>query len=369
MSVPFLNLPLQYQNLKSEIDSAIQSVIDKGAFAGGPFVEKFENSFAQFCGAKHCIGVSSGTSALTLLLQAHSIGPGDEVIIPVNTFIATAESVSILGATPVFCDCEESSALIDTSKIEEKITGKTKAIIPVHLYGQPADMDEITEIAKKHNLLVIEDACQAHGARYLPSPSEGESQGDGHAAYSFYPGKNLGAFGEAGGVTTNSDDIAQRIRMLRDHGQSKKYYHDKIGWNERMDGIQGAVLDIKLQHLKEWNENRYKNAQLYREKLEGIGDIRFFEEKPGRTHVYHLFVIRTLHRDELQEHLKQNDIHSGIHYPIPLHLQKAYEHLGHQKGDFPVAEAIADQILSLPMFPEMTEEQVEKVCGTIASFF
>lgn len=395
MPVPFLDIPGQYKTMKNEIDATIQSVIDKGTFAGGPFVEQFEQEFAAFCGVKHGIAVNSGTAALTLLLQAHDIGTSrchpersrrtesakepDEVILPVNTFIATAEAVSILGALPVFVDCEESSALIDVSKIEEKISKKTKAIIPVHLYGQPADMQEILEIGKKNNLLVFEDACQAHGATYAyqPSPQSSPLKGRGSicgslangAAFSFYPGKNLGAFGEAGAITTNDDAVAHTTRMLRDHGQSSKYHHDMIGWNERMDGIQGAVLSIKLKYLTQWNEKRRSVAHAYHQQLQEIGDIDFMEEKPQRTHAYHLLVIKTSKRDPLQKYLHANGIQTGIHYPVPLHLTKAYENLGYKKGDFPVAEKLAQEILSLPIFPEMTKEQVEEVCTAIKKFF
>jgi len=366
MPVPFLDLPGQYQNLKQEIDAALQSVISRGAFAGGPFVEEFEKKFADFCGVQHCIGLHSGTAALTLLLQAYDIGPRDEVIVPVNTFIATAEAVSILGASPIFVDCEESSGLIDVSKIEAKVSQKTKAIIPVHLYGQPADMEEILNIAKRHNLLVFEDACQAHGALYKSKSMGSLTHG---AAFSFYPGKNLGAFGEAGAVTTNDPTIAHTICMLREHGQSSKYHHDLVGWNERMDGIQGAVLLVKLTHLKAWNEKRRSIAARYKKELLGVGDIRFITEKPDRTPIYHLLVLRTAKRDALQEYLKKHDIQTGIHYPVPLHLTKAYAHLSYKKGDFPIAEHLTQEILSLPMFPEMKEEQIEEVCTAIKNFF
>jgi dTDP-4-amino-4,6-dideoxygalactose transaminase len=366
MSVPFVDLKAQYQSLKKEIDPVMLDVVANTQFILGPAVKKFEEDFAFYCEARHSIGLNSGTAALTLLLQAHHIGPGDECIVPANTFFATAEGVSSIGATPVFVDCEAESALIDRLKIEAVITKKTKAILPVHLYGQPADMDEIHAIAQKHHLHVIEDACQAHGATY--KGKKAGSLADG-AAFSFYPGKNLGAYGDAGGVTTNDEGIAKTIRMLRDHGSDVKYHHELVGWNERMDGIQGAVLDIKLKYLDNWNKSRYEHAQSYQEALNGIGDIRFIEEKKDRTQIYHLFVIRTSKRDALQRHLNDAGIQSGIHYPIPLHLQKAYTSLGHKKGDFPNAEKLCDEILSLPMFPELTESLIDEVVSSVKTFF
>lgn len=366
MAVPFLNLSAQYALLKPQMDEAIQHVLDTNAFALGPAVEKFEKEFAAFCGTKHCIGVGSGTAALSLLLQGHGIGPGDDVITVANSFFASAEAISLIGATPALVDCEETYGHIDVRKIEAAITPRTRAIIPVHLYGQPADMPAILSIAKAHKLLVIEDACQAHGAS-LNGDMTG-SLADG-AAFSFYPGKNLGAYGEGGAVTVNDDTVASKIRALRDHGMTEKYVHALIGWNERLDGIQGAVLGVKLPHLRAWNDARHRNAQSYRKKLEGIGDIRFFGERPGSTHNYHLFVIRTGRRDALQAHLKEKNIGTGIHYPIPIHLQKAYDNRGWKAGDFPVAEKLATEILSLPMFPELTEAQIDEVCGEIGAFF
>lgn len=361
MSVPFLDLKAQYRSIKKEIDPAIQAVIDTCAFASGPAVEKFEKNFAKYCSAKHCIGVGNGTSALELILRAYDIGEGDEVITVTNSFFASAEAISLANATPVLVDCKEDDALIDTTNIEAAITKKTKAIIPVHLYGQCADMDEIMTIAKKHNLIVIEDACQAHGAQY-----KGKKAGSmGHAAaFSFYPGKNLGAFGEAGAVTTNDDDVNATIRMLRDHGMQEKYKHKIVGKNERMDGIQGAVLDIKLQHLDTWNDARRKNAALYRELLKDNPNVTLFTAYEDRSSNYHLFVIRVKNRDEVQAKLKERGIATGIHYPIPIHLQEAYEGKW-KKGDFPVAEKIAGGLLSLPMFAELTEEMVMEVCKAL----
>ncbi len=366
MPVPFLDLRAQYENLKGEIDTAIQRIIERSAFASGPAVESFEHAFAAYCGAEHCVGLNSGTAALTLLLKAYGIGPGDEVITVANTFFATVEAILHVGATPVLVDCEESTALIDPQKIEAAITKKTRAVIPVHLYGQCADMDAIHAIAKKKNLIVIEDACQAHGARY-----RGKRAGSlGHsAALSFYPAKNLGAFGEAGAVVTSDSNIANTVRMLRDHGQSQKYHHALAGWNERMDGIQGAVLNVKLKYLDEWNVKRREHAKKYREQLEGCGDVRFFETREDAEHIYHLFVVRTPRRDALQKHLKSKGIDTGIHYPIPIHLLEAMRGFGWKRGSFPVAEKLAQEILSLPMYPELTEEQIGEVSLAIGDFF
>ncbi|MSR67224.1 DegT/DnrJ/EryC1/StrS family aminotransferase [Candidatus Peribacteria bacterium] len=359
--VPFLDLKAQYGSIKSEIDPAMQAVVDSCAFAGGPFVEKFEKSFAAYCGTLHCIGVGNGTSALELILRAYGIGQGDDVITVANSFFASAEAISLSGATPVLVDCTEDDALIDVTRIEQAITKNTKAIIPVHLYGQCADMDTVLSIAKKHDLLVIEDACQAHGALY-----KGKKAGCmGEAgAFSFYPGKNLGAYGEGGAVTTNNDSIDKKIRMLRDHGMQEKYKHAIVGKNERMDGIQGAVLSVKLPHLDAWNDARRKNAALYRTLLKNNANIRLFTAHDDRSSNYHLFVIRVENRDVAQDKLKQKGIATGIHYPIPIHLQEAYAGIW-KKGDFPVAEKMAGELLSLPMFPELTEEMIQEVCKAL----
>lgn len=363
MSVPFLDLPAQYRSLKAEIDPAIQRVLESAQYASGPAVEAFEKDFAAFCGTQHCIGLNSGTAALILLLQAHDIGRGDEVITVANTFFATVEAILHVGARPVLVDVDEKTALMNPELLERAITPKTKAIIPVHLYGQTADMAVVNAVAKKHGLLVFEDACQAHGAREGDRMAGNLANG---AAFSFYPGKNLGAYGEAGAVTTNDQEIAKTIRMLRDHGQPKKYHHDLVGWNERMDGIQGAVLCVKLKHLAAWNDRRRALAAHYRKYLAQSAHI--IEERPNGMSVYHLFVIRSPHRDALQKHLNDRGIQTGIHYPIPLHLLPAMKDFGWKRGDFPVAEKLADDILSLPMFPEMTEAQAEEVCGAITGF-
>lgn len=363
MSVPFLDLPAQYRSLKSDIDPAMQRVLDTATYALGPAVAEFEQDFARYCSVEHCIAVNSGTAALALLLQAHGIGRGDEVITVANTFFATVEAIFHVGATPVLVDIDEATALMDAAKLEAAITPQTKAIIPVHLYGQTADMEAINAIAKRHNLLVFEDACQAHGS--LENGKRAGSLADG-AAFSFYPGKNLGAYGEAGAVTTQDAAIAKTIRMLRDHGMPQKYIHELIGWNERMDGLQGAVLGVKLPHLDAWNSSRRDNAALYRKLLPA--SIHTITQRSGSLSNYHLFVIRTEKRDSLQEHLKTHGIQTGIHYPIPVHLQPAMQDSGWKEGDFPVAEKLAKEILSLPMFPELTEEQIGGVCEAIEIF-
>lgn len=362
MHVPFLDLQAQYRPLKDDMRVAIDAVLDQSAYVLGPAVERFEKDFATYCGVSHCIGVNSGTAALALLMQAHGIGPGDEVITVANTFFATAEAIAEIGATPVLVDCEESTALIDATLIEAAITPRTKAIIPVHLYGQCADMDAIQAIATKHSLLVFEDACQAHGATY--KGRRAGSLADG-AAFSFYPGKNLGAYGEGGAVTVNDPGIAERIRMLREHGSKKKYHHDLIGWNERMDGIQGAVLGVKLPHLDSWNARRTEHANAYRARLNG--NVTCITQRDDGASSWHLFVIRTADREALQKHLTECGIQSLIHYPVPLHLQPAFGHRW-KKGDFPVAEKITEEILSLPLFPELTDAQREAVCDAVLEF-
>ncbi len=358
MTVPFLDLKAQYMTIKKEVDSAMQSVIDTCAFAGGPAVEAFEKSFAMYCGTKHCVAVANGTSALELIFRAYGIGNNDEVITVTNSFFASAEAISLAGATPVLVDCRLDDALIDATKIEEKITKRTRAILPVHLYGQCADMDAIIAIAKKHNLLVIEDACQAHGSMYKKKMAG--SMGDA-AAFSFYPGKNLGAYGEGGAVTTNNDEIAKKIRILRDHGMPRKYVHAVVGRNERMDGIQGAVLSTKLKYLNQWNERRQSHAALYRKLLADNKNITLFTAHEDRSSNYHLFVIRVKNRDQVMEKLKEHGISTGIHYPIPIHVQEAYGNRWKQ-GDFPVAERMSGELLSLPMYAEMTEAMVREVC-------
>ena len=365
MKVPFLDLKAQYDSIRDEIENAIQQVLDNTAFAGGPFVAKFEEEFASFCQCKFAVGVSSGTSALWLVLSSLGIGQGDEVITTPNTFIATAEAISFCGATPVFVDIDEHTYTLNPELLERSITPKTKAIIPVHLYGQTADMDPLMEAARAHGLFVVEDACQAHGAEY--KGRRAGSIGDA-GCFSFYPGKNLGAYGEAGAVVTNNAELAERIRMLRDHGQSKKYYHSIIGWNARMDGIQGAVLSVKLKHLTIWNEARRKNAQLYNNLLADTPYVVTPIEADYAKHIYHIYAIRIQDRDTFITKLAERDIYCGIHYPIPIHLQDAYKFLDNRAGSFPIAEKCAEQLVSLPMFPELIQEQVERVCREIKRF-
>lgn len=375
MKVPFVDLRLQYESIKDEISAAIQQVLESSAFSGGPFVEKFEKEFAEFCQCQHAIGVGSGTEALWLSLLALGIGVGDEVITVPNTFIATAEAISFCGATPVFVDIDEHTYTMDPQKLDDFLKFRNsqsargnpiRAVIPVHLFGQMADMDPIMEIARRHGLFVVEDACQAHGAEYRGRKAG--SIGD-TGSFSFYPGKNLGAYGEAGAVVTNNAALAEKIWMLRDHGQPKKYYHDVIGWNARMDGIQAAVLSVKLKHLPGWNELRTKSARVYSELLSGINGLITRSVANYGTHVYHIYAIRTRNRDELISTLAAKDIHCGIHYPTPIHLQEAYDFLGLPKGTFPIAEKSAAELVSLPMFPELTREQIEYITREIRAFF
>lgn len=362
MEVPYLDLKAQYLAYREEFDSAIQKVIDKTAFAGGPFVQKFEEEFATYCQTKHSIGVSSGTSALWIALLAMGVGPGDEVITTPNTFIATAEAISFAGATPVFVDIDEQTYNIDPARIEAAITPKTKVIIPVHLFGQMADMAPIMAIARKHNLMVIEDASQAHGAYY-----NGRRAGSiaDVGCFSFYPGKNLGAFGEAGGIVTNNSELAAKMRMIRDHGQSKKYYHRIIGWNGRMDGIQGAVLSVKLKYIDQWNELRRQHAHQYDNLLMTLSNVITPFVASYGTPVYHIYPVRVANRDEVLSTLGKHGVRCGIHYPVPLHLQEAYVDLGHKKGDFPISEQCASEYLSLPMFPELTPSQILHVATSL----
>ena len=356
--VPFLDLKAQHDPIRVELDRAIRNVIDSGAFAGGPFVEKFETNFARYCGCKHAIGVGNGTDALWLSLLALGIGAGDEVITAPNTFMATAEAISYSGARPVFVDVDDSTYTMDPAGLEAALSPRTKAVIPVHLFGQMADMDPILGFARRHNLFVIEDAAQAHGAKY-------KGQGAGTlgdvGCFSFYPGKNLGAFGEAGAVITNDDRLQETIRSLRDHGQVRKYHHRFIGWNCRMDGIQAAVLSVKLQHLERGNTLRRRHALEYNEALDRVEELVRPFAAPYAEHVYHVYAIRVRDRDEAMWRLQQKGIQCGVHYPVPIHLQKAYRNLGYETGRFPVSERTALEFISLPMFPELTSAQIGMV--------
>lgn len=363
MTIPFVDLKANYQSIKTEINEAIQRVLDNTAFILGKEVKDFEEAFAEYVGAKHCIAVNSGTAAIQVAVQSCGIGMG-EVIIPANTFFATAEGISTAFATPVFVDCDSVSYNIDVSKIEAAITENTRAIMPVHLYGQSADLDPIFEIAKKHNLLVIEDAAQAHGSLY-----KNKRVGAFGVAgcFSFYPGKNLGAYGEGGAIVTNDDEVAHRARLLRDHGSQKKYHHEIIGYNFRMEGIQGAVLNVKLKYLDKWNDLRREHAARYNELLKD-SDLILPHEMEYARHIYHLYVVQSERRDDLMKALNDADIQTGIHYPIPIHLQPAYAFLGHEEGAFPEAEKQAKRLLSLPMFPELTNKQIEQVTNVAKKF-
>lgn len=349
-------------------------VLESAAFAGGPFVEQFEREFAAFCKTPCSIGVGSGTDALWLTLLALGVGPGDEVITVPNTFLATAEAISFCGAKPIFIDIDERTYTMDPQKLDDYLRTRyrtggqngVKAVIPVHLFGHPADMDPILEIAHSYGLFVIEDACQAHGARYKGKPAG--SIGDA-GCFSFYPGKNLGAYGEAGAVVTHNADLASKIRILRDHGQSQKYYHRFIGWNARMDGFQGAILSVKLKYLEKWNQSRRENADLYNRLLSGLDGLSTAKPADFAEHVYHVYAVRTLDRDMLMSYLARRNIHCGIHYPLPIHLQEAYRILGLGQGTFAVAETCANELLSLPMYPELNKNQIENVAQGIEDFF
>lgn len=375
MNIPFLDLKANYNSIKSEVDSAIQNVLDNTAYILGGAVQNFEKDFAAAQQVKYCLGTSSGTDANHLVLWGLGVGPGDEVIIPANTFIATAWGATLCGATPVFVDCHPESYNIDPAKVEAAITSKTKAIVAVHLYGQSADLDPLKEIAKKHNIILVEDAAQAHLAEYKGTPIGGLSVA---ASFSYYPGKNLGAYGEGGAVTTNDEALYNKVKKLREHGQSQKYYHDTFGHNYRMEGIQGAVLGVKLKHLNKWTEARRAVAAKYKEGLKGLEKVITPKEMSYAKHVYHLYVIQLNDgsleasnqlRDKLKDYLTQQGVSVGLHYPIPLHLQECFKGLGYKKGDFPNSERIGEAGLSLPMFPEMTDEQINYVLDKINEFF
>jgi dTDP-4-amino-4,6-dideoxygalactose transaminase len=356
--VPFLDLKAQYNSIKPEIQEGLNRVLDNTCFVLGQEVAKFEEEFSAYCNTRYGVAVNSGTSALHLALLAAGVGPGDEVITVSFTFVATVAAVLYTGAKPVLVDVDPVTLAMDPAGVEKAITGKTKVILPVHIHGQTADMDPIMDIAKRHNLIVIEDAAQAHGAEYKGrrAGSLGEM-----GCFSFYPGKNLGAYGEGGMVVTNNPDYARTIGMLRDWGQEKKYNHVLPGYNYRMEGFQGAVLRVKLRHLGQWTEARRAHAAKYDELLTGLG-VEIPVAAPYSRHVYHVYAIRSGNRDSMQKALESRKIQTGIHYPIPVHLQKAYSMLGYEKGDFPVTEKAASEVLSLPMYAELTNEQLESVC-------
>ena len=361
--IPFLDLKAQYLSIKDEVDAAIGKVLDNCQYVLGPEVAAFEEEFAAYSGAEFGMGVNSGTSALHLALLGAGIGPGDEVITTPFTFVATVAAIEYAGARPVFVDIDPDSLNMDPARIEAAITPRTRAIMPVHLHGLMADMDPILEVAKRHGLLVIEDAAQAHGAEY--KGRRAGSVGD-LGCFSFYPGKNLGAYGEGGMVVTSNPDFAKKIRMLRDWGAEKKYHHVLKGFNYRLEGIQGAVLRVKLRHLEAWTEGRRAAAAHYDRMLAGTG-IRGPKPRDHQRHVYHVYAVRTPNRAEWQEALQSQGIQTGIHYPFPVHLLPAYENLGYKAGDFPEAEAAASEVLSLPMFPELTEQQCRTVCTALRS--
>jgi dTDP-4-amino-4,6-dideoxygalactose transaminase len=388
--IPFLDLVTPHVELMDELCATVRTALETAGFIGGPMVQGFETDYAKYCDTQHAIGVANGTDALRFAIMAAGIAPGDIAITVPNTFIATTEAISQAGAHPVFVDIDESTYNMDPAKLQEYIemecdvdshTGhlierKTRrrvtAVVPVHLYGQMVDMDAILEIASRYNLTVIEDACQAHGAEYF-SKKENRWRKAGSmgaaAAFSFYPGKNLGACGEAGAVTTNDADIAKTVRMLRDHGQSQKYYHEIEGYNGRLDAIQAGFLKIKLKHLPEWTEKRRAAAARYQEMFEDCDEsVKLPFEPAWSKAVYHLFVVRVPNREELMKHMAAEQIGTGIHYPIPLHLQNAYKFLGHKRGDFPIAERVSAEILSLPMFPQLEAEQQKRVVREVMSF-
>jgi len=358
MDVPFVDLRAQGRELHDEFHAVFESVLARAAYTMGPELAAFEAAFAAFCGAEHCAGVSTGTAAVRLALQAAGVGPGDEVIVPVNTFIATAEAVSHCGATPVFVDCLPHTASMDPSRIAEAVTPRTVAVLPVHLYGQPADMESIGRIAGERGLAVVEDACQAHGARFRGEPcgSMGVT-----AAFSFYPGKNLGALGDGGAVTTNDEAVDRMVRALRNHGEVTKSVHEVVGYCDRLHNLQAGFLLAKLPHLQGWNDARRAVARRYDELLARVEGVTALQVRDDVEHVYHLYVVQVDHRDAVRERLGAQGVQTGIHYPVPLHLTPAYAGLGYARGDFPVAEALAPRILSLPLFPHITPEQQEYV--------
>lgn len=365
LKIPFANLSAQYLHLKAEIDQAVEQVLMRGDFIMGQAVGEFEHEFARFCGAGYAVGCGSGTAALHLALLACGIGHGDEVITTPHTFIATSEAITQTGARCVFADIEENTYTLDPACVEACITPRTKAIIAVHLYGQCAEMDKLRTLADRHGLKLIEDAAQSHGAKY-----HGKSAGTlgDVASFSFYPGKNLGAAGDAGIVVTDNEAMARQMRALSNHGRNDKYTHFVEGYNYRLDTLQAAILQVKLPHLEAWNEARKKIAALYRDRFADL-PLLLPLERESNSHVYHLYVVRCERRDELRDFLARRGIATGVHYPVPLHLQEAYQYLGYRCGDFPVAEKVATEILSLPIFPEMSEAEADFVAATVRDFF
>jgi len=360
-TVPYLDLRAQYRPLSSDLLRALEEVCESTGFAQGPATSEFEDKFAAYCGVEHCVSLNSGTSALHLALRCLDVGPGDEVVTVSMSFIATAWAISYVGATPVFVDIDPVRRTLNPDKLEAAITSRTKVIVPVHLYGMPAEMDRIMAIAERHGLPVIEDAAQAHGAKYR---NKHVGQFGQIACFSFYPGKNLGAYGEGGALITNDASIAQRTRSLRDHAQSQKYLHDELGYNYRMDSFQGAVLAIKLKHLDAWNTARNEVAQFYTELLKD-SSYKLPAHLPDSKCVWHCYVIETLERDRVRSALQDVGIQSAVHYPVPIHLQKPYAHLGYRTGDLPVTEALCEHCLSLPIYPELSKEKISRVASVL----
>ena len=368
INVAFVDLKRQMNSIKADIDKAISTVLDHGKFILGPEVAQFEKLFSSFVGTTHCIGVDNGTMALVLALRALEVGPNDAVLVPANTYIATALAVSTVGARLVLADPDPDTYNLSAETVERMLSHDPtiSVVMPVHLYGQPCDIQEICEVARQHGAKIVEDACQAHGARY--NGKQVGSFGDA-AAFSFYPGKNLGAYGDGGAVTTNNDEVSARVRALRDYGQTTKYHHETKGGNHRLDTIQAAILLAKLPHLGEWNTRRAMHAVQYQKELKNESGIKLPAHAPGRDHVYHLFVIECDRRDELQTYLSQHGISTGVHYPIPIHHQNAYKELHALKGRLPVSEKAAGRILSLPMFAELTKDEIHYVCEKVKGFF
>jgi len=365
MKIDFVDLKAQYGSISHEIDEAIRRVVAASDFILGKDVELFEQEFAEYCGVVHAVGVDSGVSALELALRAYDISDGDEVITVSHTFSATAFAISATGARPVFIDVDAQTYNMNAALIEAAITPRTKAIMPVHLYGQPADIEEIARIAREHNLVLIEDACQAHGAQF--KRQRVGSFGDA-AAFSFYPGKNLGAYGDGGMIVTNDEGVAEKLRILRNCGQSEKYKHVMLGFNRRLDSLQAAVLRVKLPHLDTWNKARRNAAQLYNDFLKADDSVVTPGEGEDRTHVYHLYVIQHADREGLMANLRAQGVSAGLHYPTPVHLQPCYEFLNVPRGSLPVTESLASRVISLPMYPELTREQVQFVCDQVKRF-
>ena len=364
-AVPYLDLAAQMKPLRPEIDTAIARTLDNCSFCLGPDVAQFEKDFARFCQAEHCVAFNSGTSALHVGLMLLNIGPGDEVISTPSTFVATSWAISYTGAKPVYVDIDDATFGLDPARVERAITPRTKAVMPVHLYGHPVDLDPLLQVCRKHNLALVEDAAQAHGATY-----KGKVIGTFGAVsgFSFYPGKNLGAYGEGGALVTNNSGFAARARALREHGSTQRYYHDEIGFNYRMEGIQGAILGVKLKHLDAWTQARRRVAHRYNELLAGT-PLQLPREAAYAESAWHLYVVRHPRRDELKKHLEANQVGCALHYPLPLHLQKAYAHLGYKPGDFPVSEKAARECLSLPIYPELTDAHISRVVDVVKDFF